>query len=158
MHIRPARVEEAHALAELAWAAKASWGYSQAQLEAWREGLSPSAASIAEEPTFVAEVGEALAGFCQLDAQASPVELAHLWVHPRFMGQGVGRALLARAMREAAALGSEALHVDSDPNAEPFYVACGATRVGEVPAPIDGEPQRVRPQLRLFTESGASLA
>jgi len=37
--------------------------------------------------------------------------------------------------------------VDADPNAESFYLACGADRCGEVPAPIRGEPGRVRPQL-----------
>ena len=151
MELRSARVEEAGALAELAWAAKASWGYAPAQLERWREGLSPSGASIAAQPTFVAEVDQRLAGFCQLELQARPVELEHLWVHPRFTGQGVGRALLVRCLRDLAALGVEALHVDSDPNAEPFYVACGAVRVGEVAAPIEGHPGRVRPQLRFST-------
>jgi hypothetical protein len=34
MRIRPADVKEADELAQLAWLAKASWGYSQAQLEA----------------------------------------------------------------------------------------------------------------------------
>jgi hypothetical protein len=37
--------------------------------------------------------------------------------------------------------------IDSDPNAEPFYLACGAERTGAIPAPIAGQPARVRPQL-----------
>jgi RimJ/RimL family protein N-acetyltransferase len=151
MNIRSARVEEAEALASVAGAAKAHWGYLQAQLEAWREDLSPSAVSIAEQPTFVAEVEGQLAGFCQLNRMADLVELEHLWVHPRFMGRGIGRALLARCLQQVAAWGVEAIHIDSDPNAEPFYKSCGAVRVGERPAPIEGEPARVRPQLRLST-------
>jgi GNAT superfamily N-acetyltransferase len=149
MRIRPADVKEADELAQLAWLAKASWGYSQAQLEAWREGLTPSPKSIAEQPTFVAEVDERPVGFCQVNLQARPVELEHLWVHPHLMGRGIGRALLARALQHLDSLGIEVLHIDSDPNAEPFYLACGAVRVGEVPAPIQGQSGRKRPQLRL---------
>jgi len=147
MRIRTARSEEAEAFAHLAWAAKASWGYSTAQMNEWREGLSPSAESIAQQPTFVAEVNEKLAGFCQANLKAKPVELEHLWVHPQFMRQGVGHALLSRTLAYLAAAGVEELHIDSDPNAEPFYIACGAVRVGEAVAPIEGQADRVRPQM-----------
>jgi GNAT superfamily N-acetyltransferase len=153
VHIRCAHVEDAEALAQLAWAAKASWGYSQAQLEGWREGLSPTASSISGQPTFIAEVGQRLAGFCQLNLQVRPPELEHLWVHPHFMRRGVGRALLAQCRHQLAGRGVEFLHIDSDPNAELFYVACGAVRVGEVAAPIEGQLGRARPQLRLSTSN-----
>lgn len=152
LNIRPAAVHEAEALAVLAWAAKASWGYPAAQLEAWRDGLSPSPVSIAEQPTFVAEVDGLLAGFCQLNLKGDSVELEHLWVAPRFMGQGLGRALLSRCLAHLAASGTGWLHIDSDPNAGPFYLACGAVRVGEIAAPIEGQPQRVRPQFRIPTQ------
>jgi GNAT superfamily N-acetyltransferase len=151
MRIRPAEVHEAEALASIAWAAKASWGYSRAQLEAWREGFTPTCESIRLQPTYVAEFDDGLAGFCQLNLSTEPVELEHLWVHPRFMRRGVGRALLARCTEQSASLGIESLHVDSDPNAEAFYVACGAVRIGDRAAPIEGQPDRVRPQLQLST-------
>jgi GNAT superfamily N-acetyltransferase len=105
MRIRPAEVHEAEALASIAWAAKASWGYSRAQLEAWREGFTPTCESIRLQPTYVAEFDDGLAGFCQLNLSTEPVELEHLWVHPRFMRRGVGRALLARCTEQSASLG-----------------------------------------------------
>jgi GNAT superfamily N-acetyltransferase len=148
-HIRTARGEECEALARLAWQAKAAWGYSAAQLEQWRAGLAPTPASIARSPTFVAEAEGGLAGFSQLDLSMDPVELAHLWVHPRCMRQGVGRALLAACAGFLSSRGTEVLHIDADPHAEPFYLACGAVRIGEIAAPIEGQPQRARPQLRL---------
>lgn len=157
MRIRSASAEEAEALAGLAWAAKASWGYSIDQLTAWRDALSPSVTSIAEQPTFVAELGDTLAGFCQLNLEVHPVELEHLWVHPEFMGRGVGRALLCHCLDYLACSGVPLLHIDSDPNAEPFYAACGAVRIGVVAAPVEGRPDRVRPQLRVATgRSGVS--
>lgn len=147
--LRVALPEEAAALAAIAWAAKSHWGYAEADMQAWRDGLTPSARSIAQQPTFVAERGGKLAGFCQLNLDAAPVELEHLWVLPRFMGQGLGRALLGRAVAELSARGVPLLRIDSDPNAEVFYRACGATRVGTRAAPAVGQPDRVRPQLDL---------
>lgn len=154
MHIRPARPDEADALAALAWDAKGSWGYGLDQLEAWRDDLTPSAASIRAQPTYVAEADGEIAGFCQVDMSANPVELAHLWVAPAFMRRGVGRTLLHHAGRQLAMAGVDALHIDADPHAEPFYAACGAVRVGLLPAPAVGEPGRVRPQLRLSVPKG----
>ena len=126
VHIRPAQPGEAEALSAIAWAAKASWGYSAAQLETWHEGLTPSVESVRVQPTYVAELNNEFAGFCQLNTTAQPIELEHLWVHPKFMRQGVGRALLAHAAEYLARSGVVSLHIDSDPYAEPFYVACGA--------------------------------
>ncbi|QCB47593.1 GNAT family N-acetyltransferase [Hydrogenophaga sp. PAMC20947] len=154
MHIRIARSDEAGALAELACAAKAFWNYPPAQLEAWRETLSPTPASIAGRPTFVADVDGTLAAFCQLNPSATPVNLDHLWVHPRYIDQGLGRALLAHCLQRLAILGIEALHIDADPHAEAFYRRCGATWVGAIPAPIEGQPDRIRPQLRLAVRAG----
>lgn len=156
-HIRPARGDEARCLAEIAWAAKAFWDYPPAQLEAWREALSPSVASIADNPTLVAMVDEAQAAFCQVRLGADAATLEHLWVHPQYVGKGLGRALLAHAMRHLATLGIERLDIDADPHAEGFYRRCGAIKWGVIPAPIAGQPDRVRPQMRLATGVGPCL-
>jgi molybdenum cofactor cytidylyltransferase len=63
------------------------------------------------------------------------------------MHRGIGRALLAHALATAARGGAAEVIVDADPNAESFYLECGAIRRGEVAAPIAGQPNRVRPQL-----------
>jgi len=65
------------------------------------------------------------------------------------MGRRVGSALLAHALQLARAGGARELHIDADPHAEAFYVSHGAVRVAQVGAPIEGQPQRVRPQLVL---------
>ena len=64
--------------------------------------------------------------------------MRNLWVAPEHMRQGFGRALLFHALQTAALGGASFIHIDADPNAESFYVACGATRIGEVPAAIEG--------------------
>jgi GNAT superfamily N-acetyltransferase len=151
MRIRTARPEDVTLLGPIAWAAKASWGYASDQLQAWREELTPTQASVLGQPIFVGELDGALAGFCQLDMRVAPVELAHMWVHPRRMRQGVGRALLVHAQVFLAGAGVPSLHIDSDPNAAPFYRACGAACAGDRASPLPGQPDRTRPQLLLAT-------
>ena len=150
MNFRPGVAEDIPALDALALLAKAHWGYSTAQLDEWRESLNTAPASLAARPVCVCVQDDgSLIGFIQLAQDCSPWEIWGMWVHPRHMGQGIGRRLLAWAERQALQAGQPIIAIDADPNAEAFYLACGATRVGEVAAPIDGEPARVRPQLRL---------
>ena len=149
MIIRPALFSEADSLARLAWRAKALWGYPVDVLEQWRVELSPTETSINTLPTFVAELDGDVAGWCQLGMNDTPVELDHLWVDPDFMRRGVGRALIAAACEHLRAHNVRMLVIDADPNAERFYLHCGAARVGQIAAPIPGQPNRFRPQLEL---------
>jgi GNAT superfamily N-acetyltransferase len=151
MNIRFATVGEHAGLCQLAWETKAPWGCAHDQPEAWRDDLSPALDSIISHSTHVIEFGTELAGFYQLDVSCRLVELTRLWVRPRFMRRGLGRALLGHASEQASQLSAESLHIDSDPSAEPFYIANGATRIGLLNAPIRVEPARQRPQLRLPT-------
>lgn len=153
VEIRPARDDDLPALNALAMAAKAHWGYSRAQLEVWRAEIEIHPWQMARRPVFVAQTGSppAIAGFVQVATDTTPWSLDALWVDPATMRRGVGKGLLAFAREFAAARGQAELQIDADPNAEPFYLRCGARRVGEVAAPIEGEPGRVRPQLRLGT-------
>ncbi len=147
MNIRPAQEHEAETLSALALKAKAYWGYPADTIESWKQELSISSDAIASMPTFVAAVGDETAGFYSLVPSTRSWKLDHLWVLPQFMDRGIGRALVAHALETALRGGASSVTVDSDPNAESFYLACGAERCGEVPAPIPGQPNRVRPQL-----------
>jgi GNAT superfamily N-acetyltransferase len=147
--IRTATLDESDVLSAIAYAAKAHWGYPRSVLATWTQDLRVSRESISRDPTFVCQTQGEVAGFCQLTLSGGRCELQHLWVSPRFMGRGIGRALLARAAMQAREWGVGDIAIDADPNAERFYVACGAVRTGEKAAPIEGEPQRIRPQLRL---------
>src|SRR5712671_816151 len=100
-----------------------------------------------EAQLLSALVGFEVAGFYSLSPLGRSWELDNLWVLPRFIRLGVGRALLSHALQTAACGGAAEVTVDADPNAEPFYLECGAVRRGVVPAPLPGQPQRARPQL-----------
>ncbi|MDH5538543.1 MAG: GNAT family N-acetyltransferase, partial [Rhizobacter sp.] len=140
---------EAEALCAIALESKAFWSYSKAQLEAWRGELTVTQGSISTGLAWVADVDGRVAGFFVLAPSPRLWTLEHFWVLPDFMRRGVGRSLLSRAAELAVRGGAEGIAIDADPNAAPFYRACGAMRTGSLAAPIDGQPQRVRPQMLL---------
>lgn len=147
MEIREAAASEAEFLSALALAAKAHWGYSREALESWRDQLRVSPSDVASKPVYVGAINGEVVGFYSLVPAGRAWELDHLWVAPRFIHRGLGRTLLAHALQMAFRGGASSVTVDADPNAESFYLSCGAVRCGEVPAPVPGQPNRVRPQL-----------
>ena len=157
MKIRSAAPGEHAALSRLAYAAKAYWGYSTDQLSIWRNELTFRPETISAWPTWVAEIDGMPVGVIQLNPTVEPCELDSLWVLPMAMGRGIGKALLRQALDAALQLGLSEVAIDSDPNAESFYLSCGAVRVGEIQAPIADQPQRIRPQLRLPTSAAFPL-
>jgi hypothetical protein len=57
--------------------------------------------------------------------------------------------LFLDAMERAAKLNVNAVEISSDPNAAGFYKRMGATQIGEVDAPVDGQPARKLPRLKI---------
>jgi GNAT superfamily N-acetyltransferase len=149
LHIRRAPGSEASVLSALALDAKRHWAYAPEDLENWRSQITVSDQDVKLNPTFVGEIDNRIVGFYCLVKQSPTWELEHLWVVPPLMRRGIGRALLAHAVSTARGGGASAIAIDADPNAEPFYLACGARRAGVVAAPASGNPTRARPQLVL---------
>jgi ribosomal protein S18 acetylase RimI-like enzyme len=145
IEIRRAVSSDSERATELARRAKAHWGYPAEWLEAWNEDLVVTAEGIQKHATFVASIGGDVVGICQLQQSDDHAMLEHVWVDPTCHGRGVGRALVEHARGQARGV----IAIVADPNAEQFYVKLGARRVGEVPAPMPGAPQRVLPLMEL---------
>jgi len=130
-HIIRARPEAAAALTAIAWKAKSFWDYPAAWMEAWRDELTILPSMIEEHETWTAQVGSNPVGFYVLfHGEGGDGSLEHLWVLPRFIRQGIGKALLLHALDRARSLGLHAVSVTADPNAAPFYEKHGAVRAG----------------------------
>lgn len=126
----------AGALTAIAHAAKRHWGYPESDLVRWSPQLTVSADEIQSRPTGVVLDAEGPVGWYQLQPLGRSLRLDHLWVLPRVMGRGIGRALFDAACREGARMGWPELRIVSDPNAEGFYLRMGARRVDvEFPDP-----------------------
>ncbi len=136
--LRDARTSEHQALTVLAKEAKASWGYPDEWLAEWQDQLTVTAEYVRANRVVVAERDGRPVGFVSLEP-GPPPEVGHLWVRSDLHGQGIGGSLLAGALALAQATGWTELQVVSDPNARPFYEKQGATLVGRVAAPVQGE-------------------
>ena len=86
-------------------------------------------------------------GFYALEIDDTEFRLAHFWLTPSFIGQGIGRRMFDHAAQTAFGLGARELRIEADPNAEGFYLHLGADRVGESVSLLTGT-ERVIPSLR----------
>jgi GNAT superfamily N-acetyltransferase len=153
--IRRARPDEASVLSDLALRSKGHWGYTSVFLEACRGSLTLSAEEVAADPVYVLEDEGNVAGFYGLAGKPPEGTLEYLFLEPGQIGQGYGRALWRHAFDTARELGFERLLIESDPNAEGFYLAVGAQRIGEVESSV--QPGRLLPLLRLSLGSGSRI-
>ena len=143
--IRAPRASEAKALSDLAQRAKAHWGYSAEWLQLWNGDLTISGDYLLAHRSFVAESAGKRVGLCVLEIRGEVAELGHVWVAPECHRQGVGTALVARALEAAAKAGVRSVEIVSDPFAEGFYVRLGAKKLRDQPAPMPGAPDRTLP-------------
>ncbi len=100
--------------------------------EAWTEAQCAGILGMPGSWLLIARCGEEPAGFALLRKIPGEAELLLIAVRERFRRQGVGRALLNRAIEDAVADGIEALHLevrDGNP-ALALYRDAGFVQVG----------------------------
>ena len=148
--IRRALPEEASTLTTIALEAKRYWGYPEHWIKHWESDLTISSDFVRDQHVYVAEVEGEIRGFYALciTEPARKAELEHLWVTPACIGTGIGKELFLDAMEKAAALEVRDVEISADPNAAGFYKRMGARQIGEVDAPIDGQPRKL-PRLKI---------
>ena len=125
-------------LTDLAFAAKAHWGYPRRWLQLWRSSLTLNAEYVAQNSVYVARRGEQVVGFYAIRPWRNWARLDHLWIRPEAWGQGLGRALFEHAESVCRRRGFKKMRVESDPNAEGFYRRLDGTRVGVSCSRLEG--------------------
>ena len=131
--IREAVAGDEAELTDIAFAAKAHWGYPPEWLEMWADELTVGPEYLRDNAVFVAQAPDRIAGWCSLTEDGGHW-LDYCWVRPRFAGRGTGRLLVCAALEAARARGATSLRVVADPNAEGFYTALRFTRTGFRPS------------------------
>ena len=132
------QVSDAAALTAIAVAAKKHWGYSNEQIEKWKEDLTISEEDIKEDFVFHLEKEDKIVGFYSLSKEGESFEIEHLWILPEYIGQGLGKILFEHTRETAMQNGARCIRVESDPNAEGFYLKMGMQRIGEKESSIPG--------------------
>lgn len=91
--IRKANMDEASYLSGLAFRSKAHWGYSDDFMEACRDDLTISPEQIASSLIYVLEDENSIKGFIGLEIDNGGCFLTDLFIEPKAIGKGYGRAL-----------------------------------------------------------------
>ena len=132
---RNALPAEAAELSELAFCSKAYWGYPLEFMQACRRELTVTPQSIAGDEILyvVAVIQQELTGFYALEDFADTrIELGALFVHPKHIGNGIGKQLITHAKAHARKIGAHSMTIQGDPHALEFYRAAGASVIGEM--------------------------
>ena len=145
LSIRRAGPDDAECLSHLAQRAKAHWGYPADWLAAWQPQLTIGPQYLTDHRVLVAENAGEVVGMCALEDRGQWWSLEHVWVEPRSLGHGVGRALVERALALVRDLRPGRVVAEADPHAAGFYRRLGASQVGILPASMPGAADRVLP-------------
>ena len=108
--------------------------YTQKELLAWRNYLDkPDGSNILKnmklETCRVAIQGDVVIGFASFIVD----ELIGLYVHPKYQGKGIGRALVQHFCDEAIDQGIDKVFTTASLYAEGFYLRMGFTAIQKAP-------------------------
>ena len=146
--IRNASPEDASTLTTIALDAKRYWGYPENWIRLWESDLTISPEFIRDNHVYVYEDEGQIRGFYALCVTGQKADLEHMWVRPTLIGTGIGKELFLDAMERAAQLKVNAVEISSDPNAAGFYRRMGATQIGEIDSPVEGQERKL-PRLKI---------
>ena len=127
-------------LSALAMRSKAHWGYSEEFMAACEAELRITPERIMSSNHLIyyahSEVDGVLGFYDLLLNHNKPSELEALFVEPKFIGMGVGKALFEHLTAQLLKLSpaNATLLIHSDPQAKVFYQSQNCQYIGEVPS------------------------
>ena len=148
MLIRKAVEQDVGKLNAVAYMSKAYWGYSKEFLDKSNASITVTKEYLEEYPTYILELNENIIAFYSFSFQ--PNRLEAMFIEPNYIGKGFGRLLWSDVMQKAIQFNWTEFVLDSDPNAEGFYIRMGAKRLGTIPSPVI--PNRVLPVMQVKVE------
>ncbi|QED46588.1 GNAT family N-acetyltransferase [Cytobacillus dafuensis] len=148
MIIRKAENQDSEVLSELAYKSKAYWGYSKEFIEKCKDDLTVTVQYMRENHVYVLEKDNTILAFYSLST--NPNRLDALFIDPDHIGKGIGKVLWEDLINKAKHLNMKEFNIDSDPNAEGYYLKMGAKRIGETPSTVF--PNRSLPLMNVTVE------
>lgn len=131
-------LNDAETLTEIALESKAIWGYTDEQVESWREDLTITNDRIQNWKFYKFLHGEHIVGFHGLSFASETSVIEFLFVSPKFIGNKIGHQLLEHALYISRKKGVKEVIVLSDPNAQSFYEKYGFKKFKEEESSIQG--------------------
>ena len=130
--IRQAQSNDSTVLSDIAIRSKASWGYPPQWIHIWKNELIVTAQMLTENITFVAESNNTILGFSYIEQlPVDEISPARLFIDPPHKDKGLGKILWQTLLDEIKILNAAPFIIDTDPNAETFYLKMGGVKIGD---------------------------
>lgn len=91
------------------------WAPDNKDMAEWSERLK-------NKNPFVSTMDEEIVGMAEIEPTGF---IDFFYVHPRFQGRGIGKALLSTILAEAASLGADKVFANVSVTARPFFLSQG---------------------------------
>jgi ribosomal protein S18 acetylase RimI-like enzyme len=139
MKIIKANITDGNALTVLTLKSKAYWGYTDDQIESWKDDLTISSDYVSNNQVFKLVADDKLVGFYAfLPETNTKVALNFLFVAPEFIGKGFGKILMNDFLERIKKLQYKTVTLVADPNAEAFYKSAGFNVTEKLESSIEG--------------------
>jgi len=132
MKIEKANINDNEILTEITKRSEAYWGYSEEQILKWNDNLTISKDYIENNYAFKLLSDNKIIGYYSyIITEKKNVKLDNLFVLPEYIGQGFGKYLINDFLKRMRNEKFEKIILDSEPNAEEFYLKIGFKKIGE---------------------------
>lgn len=145
--IRDAKVDVLNQINHLLRLSKSYWGYDKNFIDHFMNKLGITHTYMEQHIIKMFYVDGTLAGFFNFGFNDEGLfELDNFFLHPNFIGKGIGQKLWDACCQEAKKQGENEFIIWSDPNAENFYLKMGCQKIGVRESPM--MPNRYPPILK----------
>lgn len=137
MIIKKANPNDHKILTEITKKSKAHWGYSEEQIEIWSQFLTVSKEYIETKSVYNLIVVDQIVGYYSFFHESeNTIKLDNLFVLPEFIGKGFGKMLVNDFLVRMKSNDAQIVILNSEPNAEDFYIKFGFVKVGQMETSI----------------------
>jgi ribosomal protein S18 acetylase RimI-like enzyme len=132
MKIEKACINDNEILTAITKKSKAYWGYSEEQIIKWNDSLTITATYIETNSVFkLMDNDKSIGYYSYLIKDEKNVILDNLFILPEYIGTGLGKYLMSDFLNRMKNENFEKITLNSEPNAENFYLKFGFEKIGE---------------------------
>ena len=137
MTIKKAIPNDHKILTEITKKSKEYWGYSEEQIEIWSEFLTVTKEYIETKSVCNLVIDDEIIGYYSFFHESeNSIKLDNLFVLPDFIGKGFGKILMNDFLDRIKNSDIQKVILNSEPNAEDFYLKFGFVKVGQIETSI----------------------
>lgn len=136
--VEKANVGDAKTLDALTMRSKSFWGYSEKQLEEWKDDLEITPDYIRENEVYLVRVHPQIIGYYSFQIMDKKAKLDNVFLAPDYIGKGLGRILMNDLLKRMVERGITTISLEADPYVENFYLKFGFKTVGKLRSSVPG--------------------